>query len=156
MVDCKARAAHLDRTASTRDKARLQCLTREGVWYWLTALPCQALSLHLAKQKFVFAAKCCLGDLVFLAAAECPMRRCCAKTGNLGDHPISCGISGERIAKHNHVQDALFQAAQQAGLAPVREQEGLLMGSSDKPNNILFRGLLAGHYTCLNVTATKA
>ena len=92
MVDCKARAAHLDRTASTRDKARLQCLTREGVWYWLTALPCQALSLHLAKQKFVFAAKCCLGLLVFLAAAECPVRRCCAKTSNLGDHPSPAGL----------------------------------------------------------------
>ena len=32
----------------------------------------------------------------------------------LGDHAISCGIRGERIAWHNYVRDAVFQTAVQA------------------------------------------
>ena len=50
---------------------------------------------------------------------------------------ISCGIGGERISRHNHLRDALFQAAVQAGLGPVREPPGFLPGSDYCPADVL-------------------
>ena len=40
--------------------------------------------------------------------------RCRGVSDILGDHAISCGIGGERIAWHNYVRDAVFQTAVQA------------------------------------------
>ena len=50
--------------------------------------------------------------------APCPMNRCQGFGDKYGDHAISCAINGERIAKHNHVRDAIFAAASQAALGP--------------------------------------
>ena len=50
----------------------------------------------------------------------------------MGDHAISCAIGGERISKHNHVRDAIFKAAVEAGLGPIREPDGLLPGSESE------------------------
>ena len=93
---------------------------------------------------------------MFLTAGECPARGCRGEADSLGDHSLSCGIGGERIARHNHVRDALFQAAQQAGLAPVREAEGLIAGSTDRPADVLLRGWQAGRDTALDFIATNA
>ena len=60
---------------------------------------------------------------------ECPAPQCRAVSDDLRDHSISCGIGGERIARHSHVRDANFQTAVKAGLGPIREPEGLLEGS---------------------------
>ena len=112
VVDREARAALLERTASTREQTWLQCLTTEGAGDWLMALPCKALSLYLTKQKFMFAAKYHVGLPVFWALEEYPVCGCQAEANNLRDHSLSCGISGKRITRHNQVKDALFQAAQ--------------------------------------------
>ena len=74
----------------------------------------------------------------------------------LGDHSLSSGIGGERIAKHNNIRDCLFQAAQQAGLAPYREVAALLAGSEDCPTDVFLRGWSTGKSTCLHFRATKA
>ena len=50
----------------------------------------------------------------------------CRISDILGDRAISCGIGGERILRHNHVREALFQTAVQAGLGPVKEPACLL------------------------------
>ena len=52
---------------------------------------------------------------------------------------ISCGIGRGRIARHNHVRDALFGTTVQAVLGPVREPEGLLKGSEDRPADVMLR-----------------
>ena len=74
----------------------------------------------------------------------------------MGDHSLSYGIGGERIARHNNVRDCIFQTAQQAGLAPLREVEGLLTGSDDRPADVFLRGWTSGKSTCLDITATNA
>ena len=74
----------------------------------------------------------------------------------MGDHSLSCGIGGERIARHNNVRDCLFQAAQQAGLAPQREVPGLLPPSEDRPADVFLRGWSSGKSACLDFTATNA
>ena len=62
---------------------------------------------------------------------------CHANNDVMGDHAISCAIGGERISKHNHVRDAIFKAAVEAGLGPIREPDGLLPGSDDRPADVL-------------------
>ena len=128
---------------------------REGAGDWLGAYPSKALGLHLRKSEFVAAAKYRLGLPVFEQVAQCPMTRCRGASDILGDHAISCGIGGERIARHNHVRDALFQTAVQAGLGPVREPPGLLPGSDDRPADVLIPFWTNGQDTALDVTVVN-
>ena len=85
-----------------------------------------------------------------------PSRGCRQEADALGDHSLSCGIGGERIARHNGVRDAIYQAAQQAGLGPQKEVDGLLPPSVDRPADVFLRGWTTGKDTCLDVTATNA
>ena len=133
LVDCESSRRLMEETVEVREKARLRCVEREGAGDWLCALPSKALGLHLRRSEFVAAGRYRLGLPVFSIEAECPMPRCRIVSDRLGDHAISCGICGERIARHNHVRDALFQAAVQAGLGPSMEPDGLLPGSEDRP-----------------------
>ena len=134
LVDSESSRRLFEETVEVKERARLlQCVEREGAGSWLCALPSKALGLHLRRSEFVAAARYRLGLPVFSIEAECPMPRCRIVSDRLGDHAISCGICGERIARHNHVRDALFQAAVQAGLGPSREPDGLLPGSEDRP-----------------------
>ena len=64
----------------------------------------------------------------------------------------SCAIGGERISKHNHVRDAIFKAAVEAGLGPIREPDGLLPGSDDRPADVLIPIWTEGRDTALDVT----
>ena len=124
VVDREARAALLERTASTKEQTWLQCLTTEGVGDWLMALPCKALSFYLTKQKFMFAAKYHMGLSVFWALEEYPVCGCQAEANNLRDHSLSCRIGGKRITRHNHVQDALFQVARRPAWCPCWSRRG--------------------------------
>ena len=96
-----------------REKARLNCASREGAGDWLNALPSKSLGLHLRKAEFVTAARYRLGMSVFHQEGQCPMPRCHRVNDIRGDHAISCAVGGERIAKHNHMRDGVFQAAVQ-------------------------------------------
>ena len=155
LVDAEASSRLLQDTAEVRELARLKCLEREGAGDWLGAYPSKALGLHLRKSEFVAAAKYRLGLPVFQQVAQCPMTRCRGVSDILGDHAISCGIGGERIARHNHVRDAIFQTAVQAGLGPVREPAGLLPGSDDRPADVLIPFWTNGQDTALDVTVVN-
>ena len=138
-----------------RELARLKCVAREGAGDWLTAYPSKSLGLHLRRMEFVTAARYRLGLPVFQVEAECPMPRCVRVSDMMGDHAISCGIGGERIARHNHVRDALFHTAVQAGLGPVREPDGLLPGSDDRPADVLIPVWSSGKDTALDFTVVN-
>ena len=65
LIDTEASAClHLG-TSGTRDKARLECVARDGVRDCLTALPSQAFGLVLRAREFPFAIKYGLGIAVF-------------------------------------------------------------------------------------------
>ena len=155
LVDTEASSRLLQATVDERELARLRCVGREGAGDWLTAFPSKALGLHLRRSEFVAAAKYRLGLPVFEREAECPMPRCPGLSDNMGDHAISCGLGGERIARHNHVRDALFQAAVQAGLGPRKEPDGLLPGSDDRPADVLIPFWTGGQDTALDVTVVN-
>ena len=118
LIDTEASTRLHQATSGTRDKARLKCVARDGAGDWLTALPSQALGLHLRSGEFLFAAKYRLGIAVFSQEGECPAPLCRGVSDKYGDHAISCAIGGERISRHNHLRDSLFQSAQQATWAP--------------------------------------
>ena len=102
-----------------REVARLRCVVREGAGDWLGALPSKSLGLHLRRSEFVAAGRYRLGIPVFSLEAECPMPRCRMVSDRLWDHAISCGIGGERIARHNHVRDALASDGSAGGTGPL-------------------------------------
>ena len=135
-----------------RDKARLNCVARDGSGDWLTALPSKALGLHLRKSEFILAARYRLGLPIFLQEGNCPMTNCQGFGDKYGDHSISCAINGERIAKHNHVRDAIFAAAAQAALGPRKEPAGLLPGSDDRPADVLLPFWVNGKDAALDIS----
>ena len=98
MVDTESAKVLLQSFDDEREQARLKCLAREGAGDWLTAFPSKSLGLHLRRMEFVTAARYRLGLPVFQVEAECPMPRCVRLSDTMGDHAISCGIGGERIA----------------------------------------------------------
>ena len=136
LVDTEAASRLKQATSEVRDKARLNCLAREGAGDWLTAIPSKVLGLHLRRREFITAVKYRLGAPIFQEEGECPVPRCKAVNDVFGDHAISCGYGGERIAKHNHVRDAFYQTAVQASLGPSREPDGLLPGSDERPADL--------------------
>ena len=82
-----------------REKARLASLGLPHAGDWLFAIPSPGLTLHLRSQEFIMTVKYRLGCPVYTAAGKCPA---CPKFSDVyGDHAISCGTEGERIARHN-------------------------------------------------------
>ena len=49
----------------------------------------------------------------------------------LGDHPLCCKKSGDRITRHNRLRNLVFKLADTGGLAPEMEKLGIL-GVTDK------------------------
>ena len=155
MIDEEAASQLAEAASETRDKARLNCVSREGAGDWLTALPSKALGLHLRRSEFILAVRYRLGLPIFLQAGDCPMPRCRGFSDTFGDHAISCAIGGERIAKHNHVRDAVFAAAAQAALGPRKEPGGLLPGTDDRPADVLLPYWSQGRDTALDITVVN-
>ena len=155
LVDEESHSRLLQATTVPRELARLKCVAREGAGDWLNALPSKPLGLHLRRTEFITAIRYRLGLPVFRVQGECPMPACHVVNDIMGDHAISCAVGGERISKHNHVRDAIFKAAVEAGLGPVREPDGLLPGSDDRPADVLIPIWTEGRDTALDITVVN-
>ena len=155
LIEKEASLRLFNAATSERDKARLNCVSREGSGDWLTALPSKALGLHLRMSEFILAVRYRLGLPIFLQEGNCPMNRCRGFGDKYGDHAISCAINGERIAKHNHVRDAIFAAASQAALGPRKEPAGLLPGSDDRPADVLLPFWANGKDAALDISVVN-
>ena len=92
LIDKEAAQRLQNSAGSDRDKARLNCVAREGSGDWLTALPSKALGLHLRKSEFILAARYRLGLPIYLQEGRCPMDNCQGFGDKYGDHSISCAI----------------------------------------------------------------
>ena len=125
-VDEKLQKKHVDSVENVRDKARLNsvCLPHSGDW--LFVVPAPALGLQLRNAEFRCSALYRLGMPVFETDGDC--LACGQWSDRFGDHAIGCASQGERIARHNHLRDALYHTAQSASLVPLREERALLPG----------------------------
>ena len=117
---------------------------------WLTCIPSPILGLHLRDREFKVMVLYRLGAPVFESDGKCPA--CPNHSDKRGDHAISCGYEGERIARHNHLRDAIFGAASSAALAPLREERALLPGLNNKPADVLIPHWTGGQDTAFDVT----
>ena len=124
------------------DKARLASLALPHSGDWLHVVPCPAIGLHLKKGEFRVATLYRLGMPVFDRAGPCIA--CQAPSDRLGHHSISCGSQGERIARHNHLRDAVYATAASAHLAPTKEDKALLPNSGGRPADMLIRNYREG------------
>ena len=134
----------------TRDQAILNSLSLPHAGDWLNVVPNPILGLHLHSREFINAVKYRLGVPIFASAGHCPM---CRKPSDiLGDHAIVCGNRGEVIARHNHLRNALYEAALAANLAPRKEEQALIPSTNNKPADVLISFLTGGQDTALDVT----
>ena len=91
-----------------------------------------------------------LGVPVYDKEGLCPA--CGMASDILGDHGISRCSEGERIARHNHLRDAIHSAEVSAALAPHKEERALLPGRGQKPADVLIPNWSHGLDTALDVT----
>ena len=61
-------------------------------------------------------------------------------------------MSRERIARHNQLRDAIFQVAQTANLAPLKETRALLPSTDSRPADVLIPRFSSGRDTAYDVT----
>ena len=136
-----------------RDIARLASLSIPHSGDWLNCVPSPSLGLHLRSAEFSVSVRYRLGCAVFPTSGQCPA--CHLNSDKEGDHAISCGSQGERIARHNHLRDALFHTAVSAALGPTREDRALIPGSDARPADVLIPNRTGGRDTALDVTVVN-
>ena len=136
-----------------RDKARLASLGLPHSGDWLNVIPSPSLGLHLRTPEWITSAKYRLGCNVFSRDGQCPA--CSQPSDAAGDHAVSCGSEGERIARHNHLRDHLFNTCASAALSPLREERALIPGSDARPADVLIPNWSSGKATALDVTVVN-
>ena len=91
---------------------------------------------------------------VFTSEGPCPA--CLRFSDALGDHALCCGTGGDRISRHNHLRDALFDTAAAAGLGPVKEGRFLLPGADRRPADVFLPNWTGGLDAALDVTVVHS
>ena len=81
-----------------------------------------------------------------------PCVACGLDSDSLGNHAISCARQGERIARHNHLRDAIFSTAASAHLAPTKEDRALLPGSDGRPADVMLHHFAGGLHAALDIS----
>ena len=137
----------------TSEMARIFSLSLPYAGAWLNVTPSPALGLHLRPSEFVVSVKYRLGMNIFRSEGKCTA--CPHQSDKRGDHAISCGYEGERIARHDHLRNALFNTCSQACLGPTREVRDLVPGSEARPADLFLPNWTAGQDTALDVTVVN-
>ena len=144
---------HISNTGVQRDMARLASLGLPHAGDWLNVIPSPSLGLHLRSAEWITSAKYRLGCSVFTADGPCSA--CSRPSDKEGDHAISCGSDGERISRHNHLRDHLYNTCVMAALGPTKEDRALIPGSEARPADVLIPNWTSGKDTALDVTVVN-
>ena len=73
-----------------------------------------------------------------------------------GNHAISCGSHGERIARHNHLRDAIFATAASVHLAPTKEDRALLPNTDSRPADVMVPNYIGGLHAAMDVSVINS
>ena len=149
-VDFQHHKNLLDSLNEVRDKARMASLGLSHAGDWLHVVPSPSLGLHLRAAEFRTAVLYRLGMPIFQVEGACVA--CGQPSDRYGDHAIACGSQGERIARHNHLRDALYHTAISASLSPTKEDRALLPGVDHRPADVLIPNWAGGLHAALDVT----
>ena len=118
--------------------------------------PLPLLGLHLHDHEFRLCLQYWLGLPMVDEGSHCPI--CLRAVDQFGDHQVGCGGNGDRIHRHDRihhhdsVRDALFSAAQTAGLAPRKEVPSLIPGTRSRPADIFLPIWQRGQPAALHMT----
>ena len=120
---------------------------------WPNTAPLIALGLHLRPVEFMLVAKYRLGMQLYSRGGPC--LACLRPSNQLGGPALSCGTDGERISRHNHVRDAIYETAVAAGLGPTKEGRFLLPGADRRPADVFIPHWAGGRVVALDVTVVN-
>ena len=71
----------------------------------------------------------------------------------MGVHSLNCSLGSDRIARHHHLRNAIFDAAQMAALAPLKEPLHLISGHKGmRPADVFIPQWSNGKGSCLDIT----
>ena len=157
LVDNAVKRKLLGLTAqSTRDLARLQSVSLPHAGDWLTVVPSPSLGLNLRPAEFRTVCLYRLGMPIFTTDGPCIA--CDHGTSDrFGDHAVGCASQGERIARHNHLRDALYHTAQSANMGPLREERALLPGGNgERPADVLLPNAAGGRHQAIDVCVVSS
>ena len=154
MMDGRLQNSLLDAAETPREKARLLSVQLPHAGDWLQVIPSPTLGLQLRAAELRTAVLYRLGEPLFQGDGAC--QGCGRHSDRLGDHAIACASQGERIARHNHLRDALFHAAASASLAPLREERALLPGVEQRPADVLLPNFAGGLHCCVDVCVVSS
>ena len=154
MIDERLHSSLLDNAVAPREKARLLSVQLPHAGDWLLVVPCPALCLQLRSGEFRTSVLYRLGEPLFKEEGEC--QACGRLSDVMGDHAIACASQGERIARHNHLRDALFHTAVSASLAPLREERALLPGVEQRPADVLLPHFSGGKHCLIDVCVVSS
>jgi hypothetical protein len=121
----------LKNSSNPREVQRLNRLDSPHANAWISARPScmDGTDTLLPPRIYRTAVARLLGQPVFSTSAPCPL---CEQTMDLlGDHPLCCKKSGDRITRHNRLRNLVFKLADTGLLAPEMEKLGIL-GVTDK------------------------
>ena len=152
-IDVKLELSLANSLLTQRDKTRLISLSLPHAGDWINVIPSATLGLHVRPQEFRYSVLYRLGAPVYPSSGPCPA--CQKPSDRFGDHAIVCGSHGERIARHHHLRDALYQAAVSANLAPRKEEQALLPGTNARPADVFIPKWTHGRDTALDVTVVS-
>ena len=152
-IDKKLKISLVQSLSEKRDKARLASLGLPHAGDWLNVIPSPILGLHVRAQEFRYSVLYRLGAPVYSSDGPCPA--CKKDSDRYGDHAIICGSHCERIARHNQLRDAIYQVAASSNLAPRKEENALLPGTSARPADVLIPHWTGGRDTALDVTVVS-
>ena len=136
-----------------REKARLHSVGLPHAGDFLLVVTSPSLGLQLRPTEFRISVLYRLGMPVFQSEGACIA--CDQYSDRYGDHAVGCVSQGERIARHNHLRDAIYHTAQSAQLGPLREERALLPGS-ERPADVLLPHHAGGLHEALDVCVVSS
>ena len=71
----------------------------------------------------------------------------------MGIHSLNCSLGSDRIARHHHLCNTIFDVAQMVALAPLKEPLHLISGHKGmRPADVYIPQWTNGKGTCLDIT----
>ena len=155
-VDDKLYNELIEAAETVRDKARLASVELPHAGDWLYVVPSPALGLQLRPPEFRVSVLYRLGMPIFQAGGACVA--CDRPSDVFGDHAVGCASQGERIARHNHLRDALYHTAVSAHLAPIREDRALLprIHNQARPADVMLPHYAGGLHLALDISVVSS
>ena len=95
-----------------------------------------------------------LGLRLSQEGSSCPV--CKDSADSFGDHQVGCGGNGDRIHRHDAIQDVLFATAQSAALAPRMETPSLIPSSRSPPADVFLPNWKRGQPAALDITVISS